>query len=109
VSVRRVSPRLQAQRDIDEAVDDYLEEGAGQAALAFIDALEQAFAHLGRHPAIGSLRYAHELNLPGLRCWPLRRYPYLIFYVEHDDHVDVWRVLHAERDIPSWMQGTAKI
>ena len=109
MSARRVVPRLQAQRDIDDAVEYYLEEGAGQAALALIDALEQAFAHLGRHPAIGSLRYAHELNLPGLRCWPLRRYPYLIFYVEHDNHVDVWRVLHAERDIPSWMQGTANI
>ena len=106
---RQVVPRLEAQQDTDEAIDYYLEEGAGPAALAFIDALEQAFAHLGRHPAIGSLRYAHELNLPGLRCWPLRRYPYLIFYVERDDHVDVWRVLHAERDIPSWMQGTAKI
>jgi toxin ParE1/3/4 len=109
VSVRPVSLRLQAQRDIDDAVDYYLEQGAGPAALALIDGLEQAFVHLGRHPAIGSLRYAHELNLPGLRCWPLRRYPYLIFYVEHDDHVDVWRVLHAERDIPSWMQGTANI
>ena len=109
MSTRRIVPRLQAQRDIDDAVDYYLEGGAGPAALAFIDALEQAFAHLGRHPAIGSLRYAHELGLPGLRCWPLRRHPYLIFYVEHDDHVDVWRVLHAERDIPSWMQGTAKI
>nr|MEA2799523.1 toxin ParE1/3/4 [Phenylobacterium sp.] len=33
-----------------------------------------------------------------------RRYPYLIFYVERDSHVDVWRLLHAERDIPAWLQ-----
>jgi plasmid stabilization system protein ParE len=25
------------------------------------------------------------------------RYPYLVFTVEQDEHVDVWRVLHAER------------
>ena len=109
MSASRVVPWLQAQRDIDDALDYYLAEGAGPAALAFIDALEQAFAHLGRHPAIGSLRYAHELGLPGLRCWPLRRYPYVIFYVEHDGHVDVWRVLHAERDIPAWMHGPDNI
>jgi toxin ParE1/3/4 len=44
------------------------------------------------------------LNLPGLRSWPLTRYPYLVFYVERSDHVDVWRVLHGQRDIPGWMQ-----
>jgi hypothetical protein len=26
-----------------------------------------------------------------------------VFYVERDEHVDVWRVLHAQRDIPAWM------
>jgi toxin ParE1/3/4 len=52
-----------------------------------------------------SLRYAHELDVPGLRCWPLRRYPHLVFFVERDDHIDVWRILHAERDIPAWMGG----
>ena len=109
MSARRVVPRLQAQQDINGAIEHYLQENAGFAALAFIDALEQAFAHLGRHPGMGSLRYSHELGLPGLRCWPLRRYPYLIFYVARADHVDVWRVLHAGRDIPSWMQGTANI
>ncbi|RVH02752.1 type II toxin-antitoxin system RelE/ParE family toxin, partial [Sinorhizobium meliloti] len=31
-------------------------------------------------------------------------YPYLIFYRDQPDHVDVWRVLHAKRDIPQWMQ-----
>lgn len=109
MSARPVVPRRQAQRDIDDAVDYYLAEGAGPAALALIDALEQAFGYLGRHPGIGSLRYAHELDLPGLRCWPLRRHPYLIFYVERNDRIDVWRVLHSQRDIPSWLQGAANI
>lgn len=33
------------------------------------------------------------------------RIPYLIFYMEQADHIDVWRVLHAERDIPAWIQA----
>ncbi|MGE3293173.1 MAG: type II toxin-antitoxin system RelE/ParE family toxin [Geminicoccaceae bacterium] len=41
--------------------------------------------------------------MPGLQSWALRRYPYLVFYVERESMIDVWRVLHAARDIPAWM------
>lgn len=101
---KTVVPREQASRDVDEAVAYYLREAHEAAALGFIDALEKAYGHIARHPATGSPSYAHELNLPGLRTWPLTRYPYLVFYVERPDHIDVWRVLHAQRDIPAWMQ-----
>ena len=100
-----VVPREQARRDVEDAVDHYLAEGAPSAALGFIDALRKAYAHIGRHPATGSPRYAHELNLPGLRCWRLAHYPHLVFYVERPEHVDVWRVLHGQRDLPAWLQA----
>lgn len=99
-----VVPRALAHQDVEDAVAYYLAEDARSAALGFIDALEKAYARIGRHPATGSPRYAHELNLPDLRTWPLTRYPYLVFYVERPDHIDVWRVLHGQRDIPAWMQ-----
>lgn len=105
MNVKRVIPRARADRDVHEAIDYNLGEGAQQAALKFIDALEQALQHIGRHPATGSPRYAHELDLPGLRCWQVKAYPHLVFYVERDDHIDVWRVLHCSRDIPAWMQA----
>jgi toxin ParE1/3/4 len=104
VKVKPIVPREQAHRDVEYAVAHYLAENAEAAALGFIDALENAYGHIGRHPATGSPRYAHALNLPGLRSWPLTRYPCLVFYVERSDHVDVWRVLHGQRDIPAWMQ-----
>jgi len=103
VKSKPVIPRGLANRDVDEAVDHYLSDGADQAALGFIEALEQAYAHISRHPASGSPRYAHDLNLPGLRFWQLPRYPHLVFYIERADHIDVWRVLHGQRDIPAWM------
>ena len=99
-----VIPRELANRDVDDAVAYYLNEAAESVALGFIDALEQAYAHIARHPGTGSPRYAHELNLPGLRTWSLTRYPYLVFYLERPDRIDVWRVLHSQRDIPAWMQ-----
>ncbi len=105
MKAKPVLQREQARRDVEDALTHYLaEEGSETVALGFIDALESAYRHIGRHPATGSPRYAHELNLPGLRYWSLPRYPHLVFYVEHPDHVDVWRVLHGQRDIPAWMQ-----
>lgn len=100
---KAVISRGQANHDIDRAIAYYIGEAAEQAALGFIDALEDAYAHIAHNPATGSLRYAYELNLPGLRYWPLTRYPYLVFYVERTDHIDVWRVLHGKRDIAAWM------
>jgi toxin ParE1/3/4 len=55
--------------------------------------------------ASGSPRYAHQVGLADLRFWPLGRFPYLIFHVERVDHIDVWRVLHAQRDIPGWLDA----
>jgi toxin ParE1/3/4 len=104
VTPKPVIPRERAEQDIDEVIDYYLSENAPEAALGFIDALEQAYRQIGGHPDTGSSRYAGELNLPGLRFWRLKEYPHLVFYVERSNHIDVWRVLHGMRDIPSWMQ-----
>ena len=99
-----IIPRHVANDDVEQAVAYYVGENATEAALGFIDAVESAYGHLSRHPATGSARYASELGLAGLRAWPLSRFPYLVFYIESGDHIDVWRVLHTERDIPTWLQ-----
>jgi toxin ParE1/3/4 len=103
VRSKRVIPRSLARRDVEEAIGDFLAKGARDAALGFIDTLEAACAQIGRYPGIGSLRYGQELNLPELRCWPLGRYPFLVFYAERPHHIDVWRVLHGQRDVAAWM------
>ena len=103
MKTKPVVPRERASQDVDAAIEYYLSENAVQAALGFIESLEQAYIHIGSNPATGSPRYAHELNLPGLRCWPLARYPHLVFYIERNDHIDVWRVLHGQLDIPAWL------
>ena len=45
-----IVPREQATRDADDAIA-YDLSTTEAAALGFIDALEQAYAHFGRHPA----------------------------------------------------------
>ncbi len=104
MTAKPVVPRQRANQDIDEAVDHYLTRGGEKAALGFVDALARAFGHIARHPATGSPRYADALDLPGLRTWKLKRYPHLVFYMDREDHIDVWRMLHGEMDIPAWMR-----
>lgn len=104
--VKAVGVRELARRDVDEVIDHSLSIAQTKVALGFGAALEQAYPLIGRQPAAGSPRQAHALNLPGLRFWSLTRYPYRVFYVEHGDFIDfidVWRVLHQERDLPAWM------
>ncbi|HAU56495.1 MAG TPA: plasmid stabilization protein [Comamonadaceae bacterium] len=104
MKAKPVVARSQANADVEAAVDHYLSENATDAALGFIDALEQAYRHIGQHAATGSPRYGHALGIANLRTWPLTRYPYLVFYREAADHIDVWRVLHTRRDIPERMR-----
>ena len=107
MTLKPVVPRDVALRDTDEAIAYYLREADENVALAFIEALERGYKQIATHPGSGSLRYAHELALPGLRCLTLRRFPYLVFYLEHQHHIDVWRVLHGLRDIPEWLRDAS--
>ena len=100
MTARPVRLRELAARDVEKALDDYLREGGTRPARGFVAALERALRHIGRYPESGSPRYARLLDIPDLRFWPLGRSPYLVFYLERRDYVDVWRVLHAQRDLP---------
>ena len=99
-----IIPRELARRDAEQAVDHYLDEAGRDVAYSFIDALEAAYAQIAENPAASSPRWGYEINLPGLRSYKLKRFPYLVFFMAREDHVDVWRVLHTQRDIPSWLQ-----
>jgi toxin ParE1/3/4 len=104
VKLKPIIRRTRAEQDVLEAAEYYVAQEAPQAALDFIDELEAALTHIQKNPGPGSPRYAHSLNLPGLRSWSCKRFPYLVFYFEQADCIDVWRVLHGKRDIPVWLQ-----
>lgn len=105
--MKPVRPRLVARRDVTDIIDRYLGEATPQVAGRFIDELERVYLAIARQPGTGSPRYAHDLNLDSLRVFRLKRFPYLVFYVDAGDHIDVWRVLHARRDIPGALQEAA--
>ena len=100
--------RERARRDIDEAIEHYLAEAGQAIAISFIDALEDTFRRISEHPESGSPRHAHELGILGLRFQSTGRFPYLVFYIEREAELDIWRVLHAARDIPAGMRVPAE-
>ncbi len=83
----------------------FLAESGEAVTLILIDALEGAIRHNGERPEAGSPRYAHELDLIGLRFRAAGKYPYLVFYVEGEIEIVVWRVLHGAQYIAGWMQA----
>jgi toxin ParE1/3/4 len=93
-----------ADQDLLEAADYYLDAGGEPVALNFFKTLDRCLSHLARFPGSGSERLAYELHLPGLRSWPMGRFPYVILYMESEHQLDVLRVLNGKRDLPSWLE-----
>lgn len=96
--------RPAARGEVEEAAYWYLEQGGGPLASRFVENFHAVLEHISLHPASGSVHYGDLTGHAGLRFWPLKGFPYLVFYRDAGDHLDVWRVLHAERDIPAWLR-----
>lgn len=97
--IKPVRPRQPATADFDDATDFYTDTGGPSVAERFGAALTAAYDRLEINPAIGSPIIGEALRRPGLRTWPVSRFPYLILYFERPDHIDVWRILHGARDL----------
>ncbi len=94
--------RRVADHDVDAAINHNRTQANVDVALDFAAELDETYDCIAQHSMVGSPRYAHELDIERLRHRRLKRSPYLIFYRERADHIDVWRVLHeasnTERD-----------
>ncbi len=101
---RPVRLRELAATDLEAAGDYYRQQVSEQAALEFIDAVQRCTDRISRSPNVGSLHFAYELAIPTLRAWRLQRFPYVVFYVVANE-IDVWRILHSRRDLPSALQS----
>ena len=104
MKTKPVVTRHRADEDVDLAFEHYLTEAGPDLAEAFIDEYERCVSHLSRFPLSGSPRLEHTLAISGIRHWGLRRFPFLIIYVDTDYAVEILRVLHAQTDIPTHLR-----
>lgn len=103
MTAKRVVLTAQARREVRQITDWNRQESGNALAQRWAAAVEAELRHIAAHPKTGATRYAVQLKLDQLRFWPVTGFPYLVFYNEHDQRIDVGRILHAQRDIPAWM------
>jgi toxin ParE1/3/4 len=99
--------RLESARQDERDAVAYAREAGLDVALRFAEALRNAYRSIGEQPGIGSPRYGNLLGFERLRSRKAGRFPYLVFYIENEEHIDVWRVLHEQRDIPASLADSA--
>jgi toxin ParE1/3/4 len=99
--VKPILQRALAQDDIVRAFDHYLVEASADVASALVLEIEASMQAIARFPGAGSSRYATPLSIEGLRFVIVERFPYLIFYLDREDRIEVLRVLHQHRDMPA--------
>lgn len=78
------------------AIWGYIAERNLPAADALIRRIDETLKTIASTPGIGQQQDQYR---PGLRCFPVG--VYLIFYLTLDEGIEVIRVLHGARDIPS--------
>lgn len=90
-----------------EATTYYARTAGAAVATGFVRALQAALTAVAEQPGAGSPRIGLMVNRPGIRGWPLARFPYLIFYREPEDRIEVLRVLHGRRDVASLLDPSS--
>lgn len=97
-----ITPR--ASFDLDQQVA-YIAKDNLDVALRFFDSARQTFSQIAQTPDIGRLYKISKPRLSGLQKWSVKGFEkYLIFYRLQDDRIEVVRILHAARDIPTILE-----
>jgi toxin ParE1/3/4 len=101
----RVLKRPLARFDLIEEAD-FIEQVYGhEKADTFLDAAQKTFESLAAMPLMGSLRSHLAAEIPDLRQWRIKGFEdYLIFYRPLADGVEIIRILHGKRNIPTILE-----
>lgn len=95
----RADIRPRARLDVIELAV-FIGRDSTLAAHRFLDAAEATFQFLAESPGSGAVYPTNNERLRGLRVFRVQGFPnHLAFYLEHDQEVEVVRVLHGARDL----------
>ncbi len=101
--MKRLVLQRRAMRELVDARAYYRHEAPHMVG-EFASTVDAELQYLRQHAATGSPRYGLQLGMPGLRSLPVKRFPYVIFFLDQGDHIVVVRVLHQARDIPAHLE-----
>ena len=98
--------RSKATDDVERAVDDDSAAADVEVATRFVDDLERTIRQLEVRPELGSLRFAFDLDLPGLRSIRVEAFPFRVLFLIRGEYLDVLRVLQPSRGVPTTLRGS---
>ncbi|GAB5403104.1 MAG: hypothetical protein Aurels2KO_13350 [Aureliella sp.] len=94
-----ITRRPKAVEDV-ESHAMYIADGSIDAALRFLERVEQTIKGLAIFPASGGPFKASVPELAGMRTRLVKDFPnHVVFYVERDDSIEVIRVLRGGQDM----------
>jgi toxin ParE1/3/4 len=103
--MRRVRLRGAARVDINLIMEN-IHASRPRSARRFFLAVEKLAKRLTELPELGGVYESTDVEFSDLRVFPIPRFKnYLLFYRVHEDGIDVVRVLHGARDIPTLVAG----
>ena len=103
--MKKLRKHPQAERDIADAIARYGKEGLALSD-RFPRKIELALARIRNMPRSGSPRFSHDVGLPELRAVSLSGFPYLLFYLDREESIDLIRVLHSDWDTFNILLGS---
>ena len=85
--------------DLEAGVAYLAGNASPEIAYQWHDEVMATTKRVGERPDLGRLR--QDLTPPGIRSLNVHRFPrYLLFYLWHDDTVEILRVKHGMMDLP---------
>jgi toxin ParE1/3/4 len=98
----RIVRRRGARQDLISIYRHYAREAGVRVADRFYAAAEATFTRLAKSPGLGARYHPDHPALAGLRYSTVSRFKnYLVFYRPIGGGIEILRVLHGARDVPS--------
>ena len=85
-----------AQEDL-LSILDWIAEDNPARAVSFVDELDRRIGSLEQHPLLGRVPRHRRLRAYGYRVLVVESY--LVFYVIHDQTIEINRIVHGSRDL----------
>ena len=98
--MKRYITSPEAEQDLDQIKDYLVKQGGIHVARHVFTEIKQAMRFLGSTPEAGHLR--QDLTDAPVKFWPV--FSYLIVYDPAKRPIEIVRVLHGARDIPSILE-----
>ena len=98
--MKRIRLHVQAERELAEAFDFYEQERPGMG-VRFARAVRAKLDAVVRLPGIARMR---KIGRQEVRCAALRRFPYVLFFVQVEDGLFLVALAHTNRDPAYWLR-----